>query len=137
MESHKQRKFVVDWDSTLKKKPDNEGFTHFISTFMATGYKIINGDSPPRSLPQHKRILQLNKDTTMGDWYLFEDYTEIRVYGSKLPPYQLPIFMPMRIFALEFITQSLNTYQIHFVQAKKSLMFKLPMTVGPSIVNCR
>ena len=43
----------------------------------------------------------------------------------------------MRLFALEFIRQSLNVDQVHFVPMKKGHMYKLPMTVGPFIVNMR
>ena len=43
----------------------------------------------------------------------------------------------MRLFALEFIRQSLNVDQVHFVPMKKGHLFKLPMFVGPFIVNMR
>ena len=47
------------------------------------------------------------------------------------------MFVPMRLFALEFIRQSLNVDQVHFVPMKKGHMYKLPMIVGPFIVNMR
>lgn len=121
----------------MKKKPNNKGISHFLSTFMAIVYKIINKVSPPRVLPQQTRIIQLSKDVRVGDWYYFWDHVEIRVYGSKLPPYQLLVFMPMIIFYLDFIKRSLNTDQIHFVFAKKGYIFKLPMVVGPFVVNSK
>ena len=62
---------------------------------------------------------------------------EIRLYGAGVEPYRLPVFVPMRLFAFEFINQCLNVDQIHFVPMKKGHMFKLPMTVGPFIVNMR
>ena len=43
----------------------------------------------------------------------------------------------MRLFALEFIRQSLNIDQVHFVPMKKGHLFKLPMFVGPFVVNMR
>ena len=49
------------------------------------------------------------------DWFVFEDYSEIRLYGAGVEPYRLPVFVPM----------------------KKGHMFKFPMTVGPFIVNMR
>lgn len=79
---------------------------------MSTPYKIINNVSSTRVSPQHREVLQLSKDTRVGDWFPFEDYTEIRVYGSELSAYQLPVFMPMRIFSLELIMHSLNAKQI-------------------------
>lgn len=136
MDSCKQRKYVFDKD-VVRKKPNNEGYAHFISTYMSTAYKIIYNVSPLRILPQRNAILQVRKDIKVGDWYLFEDYTEIRVYGSKLPPYHLLVFMPMRTFALEFIPQRLHADQIHFVLVKKGYMFKLGKLIGHFIVNTR
>ena len=68
---------------------------------------------------------------------MYDDYSEIRLYGAGIEPYRLPIFVPMRLFSLEFIRQSLNVDQIHFVPMKKGHLFKLPMYVGPFIVNMR
>jgi hypothetical protein len=73
----------------------------------------------------------------VGDWYIFENYTEIRVYGSELRPFLLPIFLTPRIFALEYIRQRLNSDDIHFVSRKYKANFKLKKEVGPFIVNTR
>lgn len=43
----------------------------------------------------------------------------------------------MRLIALEFIRQSLNVDQVHFLLAKKGYLFKLPQTIGYFIVNNR
>jgi len=102
---------------------------------MSTAYKIITNVSPPRVFPLHREILQLSKDIVVGDWFLFKDYIEIEVYGSELPPYQLLMFMPTRIFSLGFIRHSLNLDQIHFVPAKKGYIFKLPRILSPFVVN--
>lgn len=72
-----------------------------------------------------------------GDWFVFEEHSEIRLYGASVEPYRLPIFVPMRLFILEFIRKILNVDQVHFVPMKKGHMFKLAMTVGPFIVNMR
>ena len=72
-----------------------------------------------------------------GDWYVFEYYSEIRLYGAGVEHYRLPVFVPMRLFSFEFIRKILNVDQIHFVPMKNGHMFKLPMTVGPFIVNMR
>jgi len=55
----------------------------------------------------------------VGGKYLFEDYIEIRVYGFEQPPYPFPLFIPMRIFSLDFIKHSLKIDKFHFVLAKK------------------
>lgn len=45
--------------------------------------------------------------------------------------------MPMKLFSLEFIRQTLNVDQVHFQPAKKGHLFKFPKTVWPLIVNNR
>ena len=59
------------------------------------------------------------------------------MYGASIEPYRLPNFVPIWIFALEFIRQSLNADQVHFLPMKKGFMFKFPMSVGPFVVNMR
>jgi hypothetical protein len=39
-------------------------------------------------IPLVKGSLQLEKTTKVGDWFLFEKFTMIRVYGLEEKPYQ-------------------------------------------------
>jgi hypothetical protein len=50
---------------------------------MSLSYEIIHDQYPPRIFPECKRLLQLSPDKKVGDWYLFENHTNIRVYGVK------------------------------------------------------
>jgi hypothetical protein len=50
--------------------------------------------------------------------------TEIRVYVSEAPPYQLPVLLTMRVFSLEHIRQRLESDQLHFVSKKKRSLSK-------------
>ena len=43
----------------------------------------------------------------------------------------------MRIFALEYLRQTLKVDQLHFTPVKKGFILKLPTTIGPFIVNSR
>jgi hypothetical protein len=63
-------------------------------------------------------------------------YTEIILYGSEVKPYKLPSFLTMRIFALEFIRQSINVDEVHFIPRKKN-NFKPKKKVGPFSVYSR
>ena len=128
---------MVFWIDIVRKEHDEEGLFDFASHFMSISYRILNGISPPCFLPKAQEFLQLGMNCKFGDWYVFEDYSEIRLYGAGVEPYRLPVFVPMRLFALEFIRKSLNVDQIHFMHIKKGHMFKLPMIVGPFIVNMR
>ena len=68
---------------------------------------------------------------------MFDDYTEIIVYGADVPPYHLSLFPAMRIFSLEYICQTMKADQFHFVPAKKGYILKLPATISPFTVNSR
>ena len=73
----------------------------------------------------------------MGDWYLYKDYTKIKLYGCELEPYKLPIYLTPRLFSLEFIRQSLNVDQVHFASHNRNQIFKIPQDVCPSVVKSR
>lgn len=73
----------------------------------------------------------------MGDWYCYQNYTEIRVFSCELPPYKLPKYLPVRTFTLEYLRQRLNADEVHFVAAKNKSQFKLKAQVGPLIYNTR
>ena len=69
----------------------------------------------------------------MGDWFLYRDYTILRVYGFTGQPYRLPSFLTPRIFALEFMRQRLLSEEEHFGAFRKYLNIKFPFKVGPFI----
>jgi len=91
----------------------------------------------PRINDEIVKVLHLVDQATTGDWYLYQNYTKIRVYGCELPPYKLPKYLPIRIFALEYIRQRLNVDEVHFVATKKKSQFKLKAQVGHFICNTR
>lgn len=68
---------------------------------------------------------------------LVPNYIEIRVYGYEFPPYKIPKFLPMKIFALEYIRQMINADEIHFVVAENKFQFKMKSQIGPFICNSR
>lgn len=121
---NKQRNFVFVWNISIRRRPTIGGYSQFIPTFMAIAYRIIHGASAPRIFPQQKELLQLSKDVVVEDWYLYEDYMELWDYRCELHPYCLPVFVPMRIFALEFIWHLLNVELLHFIPAKKVIFLK-------------
>ena len=66
-----------------------------------------------------KKVLQLLEKSITGDWYLYQNHTKIRLYGSNLLPCKQPKYVPMRVFALEYIRQILNSDSVNFFVAKK------------------
>ena len=84
-----------------------------------------------------KSWLQAGKSQSTGDWFLFEDYTEIRVYGAEVAPYWLPVFPVIRVYALEYIRQALKADQLHFFPTKTGYILRLPIEIGPFVVKSR
>jgi len=66
---------------------------------------------------------------------LAQDHTINRVYGFENEPYNLPIFLTPRIFALGYIRQRPISNQFHFSQHKQAITFKLPQKVGDFFVT--
>jgi hypothetical protein len=79
--------------------------------------------------------LHLSDNTKTGDWYLYQNHTEIKVYGCELAPYKLPKYLPVRIFALEYIRQIMNSDDIHFVSLKKKQQLRIKGQIGSFICN--
>ena len=59
------------------------------------------------------------KNSKVGDWYLYQNHTEIRIYGYELAPYKFPKYLPMRIFSLEYFRQIISSDEIHFIDYRK------------------
>ena len=55
---------------------------------MSIAYSIILDAPSPRVFPEMKSWLQARKSQSTGDWFLFDDYTEIQVYGVEVSPYR-------------------------------------------------
>ena len=57
----------------------------------------------PRVLPEIRQLLQLLNIKKIGDWFLIEFGTTIKLYGFVHPPYILPTFLNPKVFSLELI----------------------------------
>jgi len=86
---------------------------------MSTTCTFIHEELPPRVFPEVKKLLQLGLDRNMGDWYLFQNHTEINIYDFEFQPFLLPIFLTMEIFYLEHIRQRLDSNYVHFSSKKQ------------------
>ena len=119
----------------IRKESTEFTYAEFTNNFVHLLVNMLTNTEQPRISDEMKKILQLSEHTRTGDWYLYEKHTEIRVFGSNLLPYKLPKFVPIRVFALEYIRQILNSDSINFLAAKKKTEFKLKNQVGPFICN--
>jgi len=82
-------------------------------------------------------VLQLENSSKVGDWYLYQKHTEIRIYGCQLSPYKMSKYLPMRIFALEYFRHTINSNEANFLSARKKTEFKMKSQLGPFICNTR
>lgn len=106
--------------------------------FLHTSLCLLSSDIfIPRISLEIKKVLYLTEQGKVGDWYLYNNYIDIRIYGFEIPLYILPNFVPVRIFSLKYIRQMLNMDDLHFVSNKKKAQFKLKAYVGPHIVNTK
>jgi hypothetical protein len=85
-----------------KKSPDFK-FKQFIDQFYHPMVFMLNNRTKPRVNEEVQMILHLSDLAKKGDWYLYQNHIEIRVYVCELPPYKLPEYFSVRIFALEYI----------------------------------
>jgi len=51
---------------------------------MSKVFEIIHNEVPPRVFLECRQLLQLSPNKRVGDWYIFENYKQIRVYGFEL-----------------------------------------------------
>lgn len=98
---------------------------------------MLTRTPPPRISPEIRRVLHLNINHQVGDWYLYQNHIEIRIYGCELAPYKLPKYLPMRLFSLDYYRKIINSDEVNFVKAKKKAQLKIKDKLGIFICNSR
>lgn len=98
----------------LTKRNSTVNFFYFINRIMAAIYKLIFGSIMTRIQEDFKLLLQ-NPVEPVEDWFCYQDFTILKVYGFEGEPYKLPKFLTRRIFVLEFLRQRLTTENDIFV----------------------
>ena len=89
---------MIFWTSMGMKEKEEFTYKHFIELFIHPTISLMSSTPVPRISEEIVKVLHLVDQATTRDWYLYQNYTEIRVYGCELPPYKLPKFLPIRIF---------------------------------------
>ena len=108
-----------------------------MNQLMAEIYDLFFQKRLPRVFPEMSQTLQLSNSKKIGDWFLIEFETTIRLYGFVHPPYILPAFLTARVFSLELIRQKLIVEEENFLNFKKSSNLIFPWEVGPYTVRNR
>ena len=70
----------------------------------------------------------------IGDWFLYADYTKIRLYGFTGYHFLLPTFWNDRIFTFEFARQRIHIENEHFLNIKKGCNISFHYTIGPFVI---
>ena len=94
-------------------------YCKFMNQLMAEIYEVLFQERLPRVLPKMRQMLQLSKSKMIGDWFLSDFGTTIRLYGFVHPSYILPTFLTPKIFYLELIRQKIMVKEEHFLSFKK------------------
>jgi len=136
LDSRGERRSFIFWSSIFHQVQDSPySYCEFIDQFVYLVSCLLMRSPPPRLLVHIQKTLQLSKNYKIGDWYLYENHTVIRIYGCELCPYRLPRYVPMRLFALEYYRKLINSDLTHFHSAKKKAHLKLKYHLGPFIMN--
>jgi hypothetical protein len=72
---------IIAWTSLLKHNSTDFSFREFINEFYHPVVSMLGDNPEPQINDEVHRILHLSDNTKTRDWYLYQDYTEIRVYG--------------------------------------------------------
>jgi hypothetical protein len=110
---------VTLWTSLLRRNSTKFTFKKFIELFYHPVVGMLSGRPESKINEEIQRVLHLSDLAKTGDWFLYQNHTEIRVYGCELAPYKLSKYVPVRIFALEYFCQMINSDDLHFVSLKK------------------
>jgi len=138
MDAQGKVRSVVYWSPVFHSRPDTPyTYCEFIDLFIHPAMSMLMSSPPPRLTEEMQRILHLSKAYSIGDWYLYQNHTVIRVYGCELPPYRLPKYVPMRLFALEYFRQFGNADVLHFSGKGKKAQLKVRNQLGHFIYNKR
>jgi hypothetical protein len=116
----------------LSKELGGISFVHFVNKIMSRIYKLIFDQELPRVTDMRRTSLQMGSEIT-GDWFLYAEYIEIRLYGFTRNPFLLPAFLTNMIFSLEFARQKIHTEKENFLNIKKGCNISFYFTIGPFV----
>lgn len=81
---------IVYWTPLIQKYSTAFTYKDFIDSFVHPVMNMLTSSPQPKISQEIKRVLQLAKNSKVGDYYPYQNHIEIRVYGCHLAPYKLP-----------------------------------------------
>ena len=91
-----------------------------------------------QELPRVTEMMRSNLKTgseVIGDWFLYVEYTKIRLYGFTGYPFLLPVFLTDRIVSLEFSRKRIHIEKEHFLNIKKGCNISFHYTIVPFVIK--
>ena len=113
----------------------NNSIFNYMKLIMEDIYRVILQTKIPRFFPEMEDMWQFYPNGKVGDWFLLNEHTIIRVYDFFHQPYMLPAFLTPIMFSLEFITKKLTVENEHFINFRKAYEIKFSLKVGPFIIK--
>lgn len=86
IDTTRKERLVIDWAPLVQRYNTTFTYKEFIDCFVHPFMNMLTSSTQPRISTEIKRVLQLAKNNRVGDWYLYRNHTEIRIYGHELPP---------------------------------------------------
>ena len=96
----------------------------FFNKVMAKVFISLFGSLSPRVSEELRNHLQLSPTTKIGEWYLFENHTIIRVYGFEVEQCLLPLLLTPIMYAFEYIRHRFASHFRYFGKFEKAITFK-------------
>ena len=78
---------IIFWTTLLRKEQEDYSFKSFVDLFVHLAISALSSTTKPRVGEEIMKVMQLTEHIKTADWYLYQNYTEIRVYGNELTPY--------------------------------------------------
>ena len=75
----------------------NRDYNRYMNFLMPKVYNAFFHKKFPKVLPQMKEMLQFSLEKRIGDWFLLEQGTIIRLYGFVHQPYIFPTFFTIKV----------------------------------------
>jgi hypothetical protein len=98
----------------------------FSNKFLFPSYIILLGQNPSRMPMWFRKILQLSLETMTSDWYLYQDFIVIQIYGCEIEPYLLALYISQRLFALEYSNEDLQqTICVEYHEIRSHILYCL------------
>ena len=95
MDKDGKSKAITLWTSLLKRNSTEFSFKQFIDFFYHPVVSMLSGRPEPRINEEIQRVLHLSDIAKTEDSFLYQNHTEIRVYGCELAPYKFPKYVPI------------------------------------------